>query len=119
MAEPARPLINKPDKSLPTLASELWELVLAYLKQETLDPLKGIGRFVGLGIAGAAVLSIGLVFLAVAVLRVLQVETGTHLTGNWSWVPYAGALVAVGVVAGIAVSRISAASKKKNKESAR
>ena len=113
MAEPARPLINKPDKSLPTLASELWQLIVAYLKQETLDPLKGLGKFVGLGVAGAAVMSIGLVFLALALLRILQFETGAHLTGNWSWVPYILTLIAVGAVAALAASRISAASKKK------
>ncbi len=115
MAQPARPLITKSDKSLPALASELWQLVVAYLKQETLEPLKGLGKFVGLGIAGAAVLSIGLVYLAIGLLRVLQVETGTHLTGNWSWLPYVGTLVGVGVIAAIAVSRIGAASKKKGR----
>ena len=113
MAQPARPLIDKRDKSLPTLASELWQMVLAYLKQETLEPLKGLGKFVGLGIAGAAVLSIGLVFLMVGLLRFLQFETGVHLTGNWSWVPYLITLAVVVGVAGICVSRIGAASRKR------
>ena len=113
MADPARPLIDKRDKSLPTLASELWEMVVAYLKQETLDPLKGLGKFVGFGFAGAAVLSIGLVFLTVGLLRVLQFETGVHLTGNWSWVPYLITVVVVAAVAGISVSRIGAASRKR------
>jgi hypothetical protein len=113
VAEPARPLIKKPDKSLPTLASELWELVVGYLKQETLDPLKGLGKFVGLGIAGAAVLSIGLVFLAIALLRLLQFETDGHLSGNLSWIPYVITLVAVVLVAGFSAMRITAASKKR------
>ena len=41
---------EKSEKSLPTLASELWDLVRAYAKQETIEPLKGIGRFIGFGL---------------------------------------------------------------------
>jgi hypothetical protein len=117
VVDPVRPTANKSDKSLPTLVTELWELVLAYLKQETLEPLKGLGRFVGFGIAGAAFMSIGLVLLSVALLRVLQIETGTHLTGNWSWAPYGLTLLAVVVVAALAASRIGTAKRKKGGKS--
>ena len=41
-------------KSIPQVASELWEMSTAYAKQETIDPLKGVGRFVGMGGGGAA-----------------------------------------------------------------
>ncbi len=68
---------------------ELRELVVAYTKQETVEPLKGLGRFVGFGLAGALLMGTGVAFLAVAGLRALQDETRPHLTGNWSWVPYA------------------------------
>lgn len=115
MAEPARPLIKKSDRSLPALISELWQMIVAYLKQETLDPLKGLGKFVGVGLAGAVVLVIGLIFLTMGLLRFLQIETGTHLTGNWSWAPYVVTILFVGLVAAIAVSRISAASRKKGR----
>ena len=37
-------------------------------------------------------------FLAIGVLRVLQEETFPHLTGNWSWVPYAVVVVATGLL---------------------
>ena len=115
MAEPARPLIRRTDKSLPTLVTELWELVVAYLKQETLEPLKGLKNFVLWGIVGALLLSIGLPILAVALLRVLQVETGSHLTGNLSWVPYLATLVGVGLAAAIAASRIAAGRKREGR----
>lgn len=93
------------EKSLPTLASELWDLVRAYAKQETVQPLKGIVRFVGFGIAGSLLLGTGLVLLALGGLRALQTETGTTFDGNWSWVPYLIVLVGCAAVVGLAVSR--------------
>jgi hypothetical protein len=83
------------EKSLPTLASELWDLVRAYAKQETIQPLKGILRFVGFGIAGGVSLSIGLVLLALGGLRGLQ--TLDTFDGNLSWAPY-GIVVAVAML---------------------
>lgn len=71
------------------LLTELWELLLAYIKQETLTPLKRLGRYIGFGLAGSISLGMGMVLLALAGLRALQDETGTTFTGNWSWAPYA------------------------------
>ena len=51
------------------------------------DPLKGLGRFMVFGVAGSVALAIGLVILSVAFLRLLQGETGSTFTGNWSWAP--------------------------------
>ena len=51
--------------ALPQLITELRDLVVAYFRQETVDPLKSLG-----------------------VLRLLQVETGTTFHGDWSWAPY-------------------------------
>lgn len=76
------------DKGLPNLMSELWDLVLAYAKQETVDPLKSLVRFLGWGVGGAACLAVGLVLLSLAGLRALQLELAPHLSGNWAWVPY-------------------------------
>jgi MFS family permease len=95
VANPTKPS-SESDKSLTTLVSELWALVLRYAKQETLDPLKTLGRYLAAGVAGALALSIGLVLLALALLRALQRETGPHLEGNWSWAPY---LIVVAVAA--------------------
>jgi hypothetical protein len=83
------------EKSLPTLASELWDLVRAYAKQETVEPLKGILRFVGFGVAGGVSLSIGLLLLALGGLRGLQ--TLDTFDGNLSWAPY-GIVVAVAML---------------------
>jgi hypothetical protein len=75
-------------KSVPVVVKVLWELLIAYGKQETIDPLKRLGRFVGLGLPAMWLLGIGLSLLLLGGLRVLQTETGTHFTGNWSWAPY-------------------------------
>lgn len=87
------------DASLPTTVSELWDLILTYAKQETIAPLKGIGRSLAFGVGGSLALSLGVVLLALSLLRVLQSETGSTFDGGWSWVPYVLTLVGVGSVA--------------------
>jgi membrane protein implicated in regulation of membrane protease activity len=67
---------------------ELKELLIAYFKQETIDPIKGLLRYVGFGLLGALLMGTGIFFVAMGLLRALQTQTGTALTGNWSWVPY-------------------------------
>jgi hypothetical protein len=42
------------------------------------------------------------------VLRLLQTETGSALTGDWSWVPYAVVIILGVIVIGVAVWRITA-----------
>jgi hypothetical protein len=93
-------------KSIPQVASELWELSTAYAKQETIDPLKGLGRFLGMGGGGALLCGLGAVLLLLGLLRFLQTETDTALTGNLSWVPYLVVLVAALALMGLAVWRI-------------
>jgi hypothetical protein len=93
-------------ESLPTLLNELWELVVAYFKQESVDPIKQVGRFVAWGLVGAIFIALGLVLLAIGGLRALQNETGTHLRGDWSWVPYGAVVGGCLAVAGLSVSRI-------------
>lgn len=93
-------------KSIPQVASELWELSTAYAKQETIDPLKGLGRFLTFGVGGAVLLAIGSALLLLAGLRALQTETGTTLTGSLTFVPYF-IVGAVGLVlSGLVVLRI-------------
>ena len=95
-------------KSVATLGTELWQLIVAYLKQETIEPIKQLGRFVAFGVAGSLFLSVGLVTLMIAGLRALQTETGTTFTGNWSWAPYLFTLAGCGVFAALAARAISA-----------
>lgn len=82
-------------------------LVIAYVKQETLDPLKGLLRFVGFGVAGSIAITIGTVMLLVAGLRALQTETGTF-QGNLSWVPYVIVIGVAFAIIGLSAWRIVA-----------
>jgi hypothetical protein len=94
-------------KTIPQVATELWELSTAYAKQETIDPLKGLGRFLGWGVGGALVLAMGVLMLMLAVLRALQTETDTTFTGNLSWVPYVITVAFGLVLIGLALWRIT------------
>ena len=105
-------------KSLPTLALELKDLVVAYARQETIVPIKNLGRFVLWGIAGSAVMSIGLLLLSLALLRALQVELDNLFDGNLSWLPYLITLVAVGIIAFLALRAIGAARRRADARSA-
>lgn len=98
---------NDQQKGTGEVVSDLWQLVRDYAKQETIDPLKSIGRFLGWGLAGAVLLSVGLVFGVLAILRALQQETGAHLTGSWNFVPYVVALLFSAVVAALAARSIT------------
>lgn len=95
------------DKSVPTLATELWDLVRAYAKQETIEPVKGLGRFVAFGVAGSLFIGLGVVLLAMALLRALQTEIDTF-DGRWSFAPYLITLVLCGAVILLALSKTSA-----------
>lgn len=94
-------------KGIPQVAAELWELATDYAKQETIDPLKGLGRFIGYGIGGAIALGVGVVLLLLAGLRALQTETGSTFTGNLSWAPYLIAVAVGSVLIGLAMLRVT------------
>jgi hypothetical protein len=94
-------------KSIPEVISELWELTREYAKQETIDPLKGLGRFLGFGVPGALLLGTGCILLLLSGLRALQTETGSTFTGNWSWAPYLIVMAGGLLLMGLALLRIT------------
>jgi uncharacterized BrkB/YihY/UPF0761 family membrane protein len=81
--------------SVPQLILELRELVVAYFRQEAIDPIKSLGRYVVFGLVGALLLGLGVVLLGVGALRTLQAETGSTFRGDWSWAPYGIVFVAL------------------------
>jgi len=88
VSDPAPNLSDNRNPPLPQLVTELWELIVAYFKQETIVPLRQLGRWIIFGILGSLLLGVGVLLLAMAGLRALQDETGTTFTGNLSWIPY-------------------------------
>ncbi len=80
---------------------ELRELVIAYAKQEAADPLTGLKRYVGFGLAGAVLIGTGVFFLAIGALRAMQQYGGWLTRGNWSWVPYITVVVVLVLLAAL------------------
>lgn len=107
MALPRKSPKKGQDESLPTEVRELVDLVILYAKQQTLGPIKELGRWVLYGLLGAVCVAIGFLFIALGLLRAIQTEAGHHLTGLWSWVPYFVVVVFLGVVIALLVRRIS------------
>lgn len=94
------------EKSIPQVITELWEMLISYGKQETVEPLKGLGRFVAFGLGAAVMGGIGIIMLTLAGLRGLQTHNDGHLDGNLNWVPYLAALLLLGVLIALSVGRI-------------
>ncbi|HEX3088596.1 MAG TPA: hypothetical protein VHQ23_08060 [Ilumatobacteraceae bacterium] len=92
----------------PGQISDVVELVKEYAQQETLGPIKGAGRWLGAGAAGAVLLGGGCALLVLALLRMIQNEFGKSFRGDWTHLlPYLFALIASVAVMGFAAWRIS------------
>ncbi|MCP4436239.1 MAG: phage holin family protein [Actinomycetia bacterium] len=100
-----RPWTPPPEPSGPgTQLNEFKDMVVAYTRQETVDPLKTLGRHLGFGIGGALLIGAGWIFGLLALLRGLQRinffnQAGEVGGGPWGWLPYL-----IVTVVGIAVA---------------
>ncbi len=109
-AKPAKPAKPSADRGFLADVQDLWQLVVAYFKQETIDPIKGLGRFVGYGLAGSLAVGLGGLLIVLGLLRLLQ--TVDAFDGNWSVVPYLITLVVAAAATGAAVKAGSRDRKK-------
>ena len=89
------------ERSVVGRGQDVWELLVAYAKQETVEPLRGLQRWVAAGAGGSLLIATGVSLILLACLRALQTETGTTFTGNWSWAPYLITLVGAALVIGV------------------
>ena len=88
---------------LPQLAGELLELSKQYLRQETLEPAKRLGKVAGLSVGAGVMVAIGVILLATAGMRFL-IEVFPE-GGLWPALAlFSSALVSAGV-AGLIVWR--------------
>jgi hypothetical protein len=101
-------------KGVRASGADALQLALAYVKQETVEPLKGLGRFLVFGLFGSVAIATGTVLLLIAALRVLQTETGTF-KGNLSWVPYVIVLALASVVIVLAAWRVTAGAARRSR----
>jgi hypothetical protein len=98
--------VARKSQSVTDTLQELWELLVSYGKQETISPLKNIGRYLGFGLGGIALLTLAVILLSLSALRALQTQTGDVFDGFWSWVPYLIVVIGQGAVIAVAISRI-------------
>jgi len=78
-------------------AEEIKNVALRYVREETVDPVKALGRYTAYGCAGSLLVGIGGLLVAVGLLRLLQ----ELFHGTTSWIPYVlvtlGGIVIVGL----------------------
>lgn len=82
-------------------------MLRAYARQELVDPLRTLGRYVAFGVLGAIFVAISALLFATALLRVLQ-EEASVFDGNWSFAPYLITAVFCVLVVVAAITRIGA-----------
>ena len=97
----------RPPKGPVDQVGDLFDSVKKYARQETLEPIKGALRWVGVGSVAALSLGLALVFSALGVLRLSQDLGGTVLDGSWSFLHYFITLSVVAVLVAITFSRVS------------
>ena len=86
---------------------EVVDFVKAYAKQETVGPLRGAGRWLAFGAAGATCLAIGLSLLLLGLLRLLQTEVSDIADGRLSWLPYLIVLVVCVLLIVLAMTQVN------------
>jgi cytochrome c biogenesis protein CcdA len=90
------------DRSL----GDVIDFVKSYAKQETVDPLKGAGRWLGYGAAAAFAMGLGLMIVLLGLLRLIQTEVDRLATGSLSWAAYAVTLVVTLILLAITLMRV-------------
>jgi hypothetical protein len=91
---------------------EIRVLAVRYIKDETLQPVKDMGRFAAFGALGSLFVGFGTVLLLLGVLRFLQ-EQFPVLDGSLSWIPYLIVVVLAGAVIALTGWRIVSGSAKR------
>lgn len=103
-----------PPSSEEASLGEVLDFVKAYARQETVGPLKGAGRWIGFGIGGAFALGLGLLFVLLGVLRLLQTEFDSWATtAAWSWAAYFAVFAVTAILLAITIKRIQQATLNK------
>lgn len=87
---------------LPELVTEFVDMSKEYLRQETLEPAKELGRFAGFTFGASVMFAIGGLLLAIAGVRgiIYLLPDGP----NWSALGYILGALAIGIIIGIIVA---------------
>ncbi|NIA24614.1 MAG: hypothetical protein GWP04_03505 [Gammaproteobacteria bacterium] len=90
---------------IPEQVGELIDLSKQYLREQTIEPAKRLGRVAGMGLAAAALFSIGALLLAIAGTRLLiRVLPDGDL---WSALGLLISVIVLSAIAGLIIWRTS------------
>ena len=89
-----------------------------FAKQEALDPICALKRYVVWGLAGAVLFAVGLPLVLLGALRAIELETSPHLGGTLSWIPYVAVMVLCVVIIFSLVRGIGAPRRRADRERA-
>lgn len=88
-------------QELPEMVGEFIDLSKQYVREQTVEPAKQLGRLAGMGCAAAAVLVLALLFLSIAIVRwIIEALPEGAL---WSGLGYLLGAIAVLAVTGLFV----------------
>lgn len=99
-------------RELPDHVREFIGLSKEYMRQETLDPAKQLGRFAGFAVGGAVAFALGALFVAIAGVRFLREALPEG--ENWSALGYLAAALVLAIVAGVIVKVTSSRTSGRN-----
>lgn len=92
---------------------ELRALAIRYVKEETIQPIADLGRFILFGVIGSVFVGFGAVLMLLGALRYLQWQFRV-LDGSLSWLPYLiVALLALGIIGATLWRVVSGAAKRR------
>lgn len=85
-------------------------MLVDYAKQETVEPLKRLGRYLGLGVAGSIFMFLGALFIGLGALRLAQ----TFFEGSsfLSTLPYLISLIVLGIAMAVIYLALGRAKRK-------
>jgi cytochrome c biogenesis protein CcdA len=110
MSVPASDASKPPGRgSAGSSIGEVIDTIKAYAQQQTIGPLKNVGRWLAYGAAASFTLSIGLLIMLLGLLRLIQAEWERSATGALSWLAYVITLVVTVILLAIVLSRIKKA----------
>lgn len=85
---------------------DLIETLKAYARQELVGPLRGAGHWVAFGVAGAFALGLGLLYLVLGLLRLIQAEWARSSSGSLSWLAYIIVFLVTVLLLALTLSRV-------------
>lgn len=91
-----------PSRQEPASVGDVIEVVKTYAKQETVEPVKRAGKYVGFGAAGGLLTGLGVAIVLLGLLRFVQSEWSRSADGRLSWLAYVVTLLGAVVLGGLA-----------------